>query len=206
LSLTVESNSDEEAQQDRRRLEMLIERVLAENSELGQKLHQSEVCSRLRTTIVPTIRESRHMDQASARDQTPTREIIPPTTVSEQAAIIRFAFEPVLQASRVYLRHEQRNECDMSFSSIAQRSHAWSELAGYSLADISILSVIAMPLTTADIATGSYHYTVTDTRVTKGALKRLFGRDCPMGIMGDGEYRVLVPRRGPRVAIFGPDY
>lgn len=176
------SNSDEEAHQDQRRLETLIERVLAENSELHQKLHESEVFSRSSANVNPTIRESRNIDQGSTSDQTEAGKIGQTAT---SGAIIRFAFEPVLQASRVYLRHEQRNECDVSFSSSAQRSHAWSALAGYSLADVSILSVIAMPLTAADVVTGAQYYT--GARADKHATTRS-RRDRGMGMTGDGEY------------------
>ncbi|KAK3312912.1 hypothetical protein B0H66DRAFT_569177 [Apodospora peruviana] len=73
-----------------------------------------------------------------------------------------FAFENILQESWVYRRNE-RNECDASFVSSVQRSHAWSVFSGYSLADISILSVIAMPITLRDIA-NNRHYEVTAAR------------------------------------------
>jgi hypothetical protein len=45
-------------------------------------------------------------------------------------------------------------ECDRSYTSTTQLSQAWS---GHSLADISVLSVIAMPLTTLDIQNGSHY-------------------------------------------------
>ena len=67
-----------------------------------------------------------------------------------------FAFESILEQSWVYRRNE-RNECDCSFVSSVQRSHAWSVFSGYSLADISILSVIAMPLTLRELANARYY-------------------------------------------------
>ena len=69
-----------------------------------------------------------------------------------------FTFETILQQSWVYRRNE-RNDPDgaMSFVSSVQRSHAWSVFTGYSLADISVLSVVAMPLTLREV-TNHHHY------------------------------------------------
>jgi hypothetical protein len=75
--------------------------------------------------------------------------------------IVRYAFENVLQKSWVYRRNGHRTECDASFVTTDQRSHAWSVFTGYSLDDISILSVIAMPITGADLENGQYYDTGT---------------------------------------------
>ncbi|KAM0434495.1 hypothetical protein ACHAPT_003591 [Fusarium lateritium] len=75
-----------------------------------------------------------------------------------QSRMLRLPFEKILEQSWVYKRN-QRNDCDCSFISSAERSHAWSVFSGFSLADVSILSVIAMPLTTVDLANGK-HYQV----------------------------------------------
>ena len=45
----------------------------------------------------------------------------------------------------------------MSFKHSDLRSHAWSYLTGYSLADISVLSVISMPITQRDITNSTYY-------------------------------------------------
>lgn len=73
-----------------------------------------------------------------------------------QSRILRLPFEKILEQSWVYKRN-QRNSCDCSFISSAERSHTWSVFSGFSLADVSILSVIAMPLTTMDLANGEYY-------------------------------------------------
>lgn len=75
-----------------------------------------------------------------------------------QSKVPRLPFERILEQSWVY-RRNQHNSCDCSFISSAERSHTWSVFSGYSLADVSILSVIAMPLTTMDLANGE-HYQV----------------------------------------------
>jgi len=59
-------------------------------------------------------------------------------------------FELILGTSRVYRRVEG-NECDMSFGDSDVRTHAWSILSGLSLSDISVISVIALPLSTAEV-------------------------------------------------------
>jgi hypothetical protein len=57
----------------------------------------------------------------------------------------RRAFEEILENTRVY-RRTQRNSADASFRSSMVRTHAWSVFSGLSLADISVQSVIALPL------------------------------------------------------------
>ena len=143
------------------RLENLIERLLTENAELQKKLLQSEGFSGSSINgNAATICELRNVDEGgstiTSREQNAMGEV--GRTSLGEGIVMRFAFEHVLWESPVYLRHENRNECDVSFSSTAQRSHAWSALAGYTLADVSILSVIAMPLTAADIPTGASYY------------------------------------------------
>lgn len=75
-----------------------------------------------------------------------------------QSRMLRLSFERILEQSWVYKRN-QRNSCDCSFISSAGRSHTWSVFSGFSLADVSVLSVIAMPLTTMDLANRE-HYQV----------------------------------------------
>jgi hypothetical protein len=86
---------------------------------------------------------------------------------SSQAADTRFSasldslstlreFETILNASRVYRRAEP-NEADMSFRSSVVRSHAWTALSGDSLADISEVSVIALPLSSDEVK-AMYHF------------------------------------------------
>jgi hypothetical protein len=69
----------------------------------------------------------------------------------------RFAFEDDLKTSRVYNRAALRDSCDYSFISSAVRTNAWSILSGLSLADISKISVLSLPIFLADI-TNNEHY------------------------------------------------
>lgn len=96
-----------------------------------------------------TIREVEHSDSSHK-----SIDSISTITVSHHG----LEFESILEQSWVYRRNE-RNDCDCSFVSSVQRSYAWSVFSGYSLADISILSVIAMPLTLRELANARYYQT-----------------------------------------------
>lgn len=67
-------------------------------------------------------------------------------------------FEEEFNSSRPY-RRTQRNSADISFTSSAARKTAWSIFSGLSLADISVISVFALPLYPHEISNGQrYSY------------------------------------------------
>ncbi|KAK0612145.1 hypothetical protein B0T14DRAFT_341604 [Immersiella caudata] len=68
-------------------------------------------------------------------------------TSSQQCTSLLREFETILKTSRVYTR-VRSSKTDLSFTSSAVRSHAWSHL---SLNDISIVAVFRLPLTLDDI-------------------------------------------------------
>lgn len=154
------SESDLEASQSRERLQMLVEQILADNDSLRRKmsLMQDAFDARSRFTITAdsetdTIRLRDHEDRDDAT-------ILPApaqrSSTSRRTRITSIAFERILENSRVYRRYHD-GECDTSFIHSDQRSHAWSCFTGYSLADISVLSLISMPLTQIDIANGQHY-------------------------------------------------
>jgi hypothetical protein len=71
-------------------------------------------------------------------------------------AVCRHPFEDDLKASRVYNRTQFYAD-DVSFRSTTIRTHAWSVFSGTSIADVSCISVIALPLYAHDIY-NSQHY------------------------------------------------
>jgi len=75
-------------------------------------------------------------------------------------------FEITLGQTRVYAR-VQSNECDMSFTSSAMQTNAWSMLSGLSLNDISIISVLALPISLEEVE--SFGSQVTFARIISGA-------------------------------------
>lgn len=79
------------------------------------------------------------------------------STVSDPAGPLMMSpFEQILETSWVYRRNE-RNECDHSFVSSQLRPGAWSVFSGFSLADMSVFSVITMPLYPVDVKHGGYY-------------------------------------------------
>jgi hypothetical protein len=68
----------------------------------------------------------------------------------------RFAFERDLETSRVYKRI-QLYDPDASFTSSAIRTHAWSIFSGLSLAEVSIISTIALPLYQHEISNSQWY-------------------------------------------------
>jgi hypothetical protein len=67
-----------------------------------------------------------------------------------------FSSETELSTSRVYEK-TRLYEPDASFTSSAVRTHAWSVLSGLSLTEVSMISVIALPLYSHDISNSQWY-------------------------------------------------
>ena len=106
-----------------------------------------------------------------------------PTSTLQEASITRFAFESTLDASRVYRRAQRGDKCDVSFTTSLARTHAWSVFSGLSIADISVLSVIALPLYLEDVG-HCQHYTFGELRSTGGAA--------PNGVWLESRRRITI--------------
>ena len=106
---------------------------------------------------------TRQMDTLSVMDENVDSRTITtvrprphiPSTIQE-FSIARFEFEDALEASKVYKR-VLRDTCDASFSTSIVRTHAWSVFSGMSMGNISVMSVIALPLYIDEIS-NSEHY------------------------------------------------
>lgn len=157
LMLTiVECDTNIEAHENRERLQELVETVLHENQALRSKLSLLEDRFDARSTFTRDFDES--SETATIRDSDgagPFRDSARPLNISDRTS---FAFETILQQSWVYKRNET-NDCDQSFitATTDARSRTWSIFSGISMANISILSVIAMPITLIDIKYGHYY-------------------------------------------------
>lgn len=141
---------------------MSIEQILADNMNLRLKIFQMQDTFNGQRRL-----SSATLDMDTIQSQTcKDRELLKSsllaaaprngTTQIAQSGILGAAFERILEDSWVYKRSRD-GECDRSFIHSDVRSHAWSCFSGYSLADISILSVISMPLTRVDIANGKHY-------------------------------------------------
>lgn len=73
-----------------------------------------------------------------------------PTSQGSDLDLSKFDFEDDLGSSRVY-RRAQRDTMDFSFRSSIAPSNIWSVFSGLSLSDVSIMSVIALPVYQEDI-------------------------------------------------------
>ncbi|RYC61246.1 hypothetical protein CHU98_g4965 [Xylaria longipes] len=104
-----------------------------------------------------------------SRARTALHRELPPseTALPTSDSILRsvFKFESNLETSRVY-RRAQRDTMDFSFRSSIACTHAWSMLSGCSLADVSVLSVIALPLDLEDIANRHHYVDANDQQLT----------------------------------------
>ncbi|RMJ07616.1 hypothetical protein CDV36_012778 [Fusarium kuroshium] len=164
-----------EAWQSQKRLEVLIEGIMQENKTLRQMMNESRDSFDAQSTFTKQPEDDRSATWVRGNDEDDAETIMGSigghmrksigsgsqkgdSRKGHQSRIPRLPFERILEQSWVYKRN-QRNSCDCSFISSAERSHTWSVFSGFSLADVSILSVIAMPLTTMDLANGE-HYQV----------------------------------------------
>ena len=66
--------------------------------------------------------------------------------------------EDVLEQTRVYAR-AQSNDCDVSSTSSAIRTNAWSALSGLSLNDISVIPTLALPISWEEVNNIGRHLT-----------------------------------------------
>jgi hypothetical protein len=73
-----------------------------------------------------------------------------------QLDTVELSYEDDLKLSRVYSR-TQLYESDVSFTSSAVRTHAWSVYSGLSLAEASVISAIALPLYSHDISNSQWY-------------------------------------------------
>ncbi|KAH7120495.1 ras family-domain-containing protein [Dactylonectria macrodidyma] len=157
------SQSDFEALQGRDRLNAAADQILQQDEEFAARL-LSDPAYEIENRSVKfhdgestfqSVRMSRTASfgpDGSSGSSLPTSQAPSSgseTSLSESRAssVSRRDFDIILEKSRVYTRTES-NDSDMSFTSSAVRSHAWSML---SLNDISIVAVFRLPITLADI-------------------------------------------------------
>jgi hypothetical protein len=91
---------------------------------------------------------------------------------TEGCAGYRTGFEVDLGTSRVY-RRTGRFKSDVSFTSSAIRSHAWSIFSGLSLSEVSMLSAIALPLYLNEIYNNKWYSTLPPRPFAEDEMKSL---------------------------------
>lgn len=179
------SETDAEAVLNQRKLHLLVETVLAENAGLRQRLLQSEDCFDARSIVTRhhhhPVEDFDDGKQSTFSSSHALRNSIRGFAGDFTGGAVKFAFESVLEQSRVYRNSACYDKCDRSFTTktTARRTHAWSIFSGYSLAEISLLSVIAMPLLVSDISNGRY-YTATSAIKAMDWQKDIKPRNRPL--------------------------
>ncbi|KAK1753893.1 hypothetical protein QBC47DRAFT_385154 [Echria macrotheca] len=168
----LQSTSVQEARLEQGKLRELVDQVLTENAELKKRLQQSrDSFDARRFSAMRNPRDDTGTPQGQGIANThltvPGPGVRCNDTVGSSAggnarnSIVRFAFENVLEGSRAYKKLRDVQDCDSSFdSSVVRSSGAWSVFTGYSLAHLSVLSVIAMPISPADVTNAEYYVDV----------------------------------------------
>jgi hypothetical protein len=148
------SNSDIEAQQSAASLQEHIEQQVEGSSDLAARMEQLQLPPDAIQPgeLISTPRSVSSDEQAPVTgDTTPTRAPSPPPIAPTDESIpdadpsVKATFEAVLLTTRVYDRVKDR-EIDAMSTISTTRSCAWSILSGLSLAQVSVIAVIKLPL------------------------------------------------------------
>ncbi|CVK96656.1 uncharacterized protein FMAN_10986 [Fusarium mangiferae] len=156
--MILQSNSGQAAKEHQEQLSNNVKTLLDNNDALSRRLMNVEdaldaqtIISRRMSILSMSASPSRNTSQQSTAESSATS-----TSTGASLAISKFDFEDDLESSRVY-RRAVRETMDFSFRSSIARSHNWSVFSGLSLGDISIMSVVALPVYQEDI-TNAEHY------------------------------------------------
>ena len=140
-------------------LHSLVQRVLASNEDISERLRSLELqpgaSIRHAESTYHSITEALDDDSKSISANTigTTRSQIDERARAQkitQTTNFGFGFEDDLQTSRVYQRIASKRSMS-SLPSSAVRSLGWSFLSGVSLAEISNISVISLPISMKDL-------------------------------------------------------
>ena len=156
------SQSLQEAQASVQTLTALVQEVLNTNQEIARRLAMLE--TRSLPCSAPKLEEDSFVAVGDTESSTCTH------SVHHEASSIRgrtgkesygaFAFDGELKTTRVYTRAIRRM-ASRSLSRSARHSFGWSMLSGATLAEISNISVMSLPIAPRDLW-NSHHYSATE--------------------------------------------
>ena len=136
----------------------LVQQVLQTNQELCLRIRNLELLP-----SDPTVRSAasfhEHDDEDGASTIRPKRLASDPGSEASDNRlrdITSFAFEQDLRQSKVYRRVWRRNST-VSLSSSAAPSFGWSCLSEMSLANVSNISVISLPIAANELSNGEHY-------------------------------------------------
>ncbi|KAH8791195.1 hypothetical protein BGZ57DRAFT_631001 [Hyaloscypha finlandica] len=174
--------SDLEAEQSRETLQSLVEQLLRSNHDISLRLQSIEenfetgsvITYCFRNGSMPDFPEGEaHAERSSQLEFNSVENSSHGSNIpTEGRAGYRTGFEVDLGTSRVYRRTE-RFKSDVSFTSSAIRSHAWSIFSGLSLSEVSMLSAIALPLYLNEIYNNKWYSTLSPRPFVEDEMKSL---------------------------------
>ncbi|KAI8650923.1 DH domain-containing protein [Fusarium keratoplasticum] len=156
ILMILQSDSDRMATQHQEQLSVNINALLERNHSLSRRLMNLEDALDVQTIVskrMSLLSVSGTGPQSSSSVETQsnlTDASTQPTSQGSDLDLSKFDFEDDLESSRVY-RRAQRDTMDFSFRSSVAPSNIWSIFSGLSLGDISIISVVALPVYQEDI-------------------------------------------------------
>ncbi|KAF1843551.1 uncharacterized protein K460DRAFT_407893 [Cucurbitaria berberidis CBS 394.84] len=158
----LQCESDLEAHRSRELLSSITSDILKSNLELSRRIAYLEEC--FDTSKSMRVYRPVGFTQTGGLPQNAAIERLQETntrlSLGSLGAAQNFQFESDLKSSRVY-RKAKRHTADYSFRSSIALSHAWSSMSDISLSDISVVSVVALPITLDDVGDLG-HYTFRD--------------------------------------------
>ncbi|KAH8716779.1 hypothetical protein GQ44DRAFT_560180, partial [Phaeosphaeriaceae sp. PMI808] len=146
----LQCTSDAEAGRSKESLEVIVKQLLQSNQKLCKRLQNLEDSFDARSTITTKLDNLSLISEADNATITSASPARGNRMSILEAVRVRFAFDDDLQSSRVY-RMVKRDSCDHSLISSAIHTQTWSIFSGLSLADISVISVVALPLYPEDV-------------------------------------------------------
>ena len=151
------SSNQIEAKQSLNRLNSLVEQLILAHQDIFGRISDIELRQGVEGQISPSP------DSIDAASTTPTTNWpLVESSAEDQSKATSFdlqletAIQETLASSRVYRRACQEVD-QISLISGATRATPWSLLSGISLADISAISIVALPIFSSTI-TNSQHY------------------------------------------------
>ncbi|KAF5621332.1 Rho guanine nucleotide exchange factor scd1 [Fusarium tjaetaba] len=156
--MILQSDSCQTAKEHQEQLSNNVKALLDNNNALSRRLMNLEDALDAQTIISRrmSILSLSASPSGNATQQLTAESPVTSITTENSLAISKFDFEDDLESSRVY-RRAVRETMDYSFRSSIARSHSWSVFSVLSLGDVSIMSVIALPVYQDDI-TNAEHY------------------------------------------------
>ena len=154
------TRSNSAAKESRALLQSHKEEILSSNQDLRKRLESLERRNHFHLSNYTSLNQTNDAadddadDDADTIKPSRTSENLWPLNTDSPILSVTHSFDTDLAQTRVY-QMARAAECDVSFRSSNIRSHAWSIISEISLANISLLSVLALPIYPFDFNHGA---------------------------------------------------